>query len=125
MQLNYFPIQFDFSDYQVITEPYSEERLQELRQAYNATYSFFRDSNLIVISNKDDEKNQLGGKLEMRSVFNDGRVTASLVKHIFFRTFKDRFHGFIPVDFYPFRFYSRQEKDDLILSFLPEKLKHK
>lgn len=125
MQLNYFPIQFDFSDYQVITETYSDERLQELRQAYNVSYSFFKDRNLIVISNKDDEENQLTGKVEERSVFDDCKVTASLVKHIFFRTFKDRFQGFIPVDFYPFRFYSRQEKDDLILNFLPEKLKHK
>ena len=125
MQLNYFPIQFDFSDYQINTEPYSDERLQELRQAYNASYSFFRDGNLIVVSNKEDEENLLTGKVERRSVFDDDKVTSSLVKHIFFRTFKDRFQGFIPVDFYPFRFYSRQEKDDLILNFLPEKLKHK
>jgi len=125
MQLNYFPIQFDFSDYQVITEPYTDNRLQELRQAYNASYSFFKDGNLIVISNKDDEENQLTGKVEKRSVFHNEQVTSSLIKHIFFRTFKDRFQGFIPVDFYPFRLYSRQEKDDLILNFLPERLKHK
>src|SRR5690554_6056979 len=125
MQLNYFQIQFNFSKYQVSTEPYSNEKLYELRKLYNNSYSFFRDGNLIIISNKDDEKRQLIGKTEDRSVFNHEKVTASLVKHIFFRTFKDRFRGFIPVDFYPFRFYSRQEKDDLILSFLPEKLKHK
>ncbi|MGY8914370.1 MAG: Piwi domain-containing protein, partial [Flavobacteriales bacterium] len=125
MQLNYFPIKFDFSNYQIVTKTYSDERLQELRENYNSSYSFFRDGNLIVISNKDDEKRQLNGKVEKRSVLDDARVTTSLVKHIFFRTFKDRFQGFIPVDFYPFRFYSRQDKDDLILNFLPEKLKHK
>ncbi|WP_150452411.1 Piwi domain-containing protein [Arenibacter lacus] len=125
MQLNYFPVRFDFNSYQIITVPYSDERLQELRQKYNASYSFFRDSNLIVISNKEDEGNQLTGKVERRSVYVDSKVTASLVKHIFFRTFKDRFQEYIPVDFYPFRFYSRQAKDDLILSYLPEKLKHK
>jgi hypothetical protein len=125
MQLNYFPIHFEFSDYQVITVPYSDERLHGLRQDYNSSYSFFRDGELIVISNKDDEENQLTGSVGKRSVFVDARVTSSLVKHIFFRTFKDRFKGFIPVDFYPFRFYSRQEKDDLILNFLPENLKHK
>ena len=80
MQLNYFPIQFDFSDYQVITEPYSDERLQELRQAYNASYSFFRDGNLIVISNKEDEENQLTGKVERRSVYDDSKVTAFLMR---------------------------------------------
>lgn len=125
MHLNYFPIQFDFTGYQVITEPYSDERLHELRQAYNASYSFFRDGNVIIISNKEDEENQLTGTVEMRSVYDDWKATASLVKHIFFRTFKDRFQGFIPVDFYPFRFYSSQEKDDLILNYLPDKLKHK
>jgi hypothetical protein len=125
MQLNYFPIQFEFLDYQVFTEPYSDERLQELRQTYNSTYSFFRDGNVIVISNKEDEDNQLIGKVEKRMVYDDAKVTSSLVKHIFFRTFKDRFQGFIPVDFYPFRFYSRQEKDDLIINHLPDKLKHK
>ncbi len=125
MQLNYFPIQFDFSDYQILTETYSDERLQELRRNYNNFYSFFKDGNLIVISNKDDKKSQLSGKVEKRSVFDEGKVTTSLVKHIFFRTFKDRFQGFVPVDFYPFRFYSRQNKDDLILNFLPERLKHK
>ncbi|RXG28445.1 Piwi domain-containing protein [Leeuwenhoekiella marinoflava] len=125
MQLNYFPIQFDFSSYHIITKVYSDERLQELRKTHNASYSFFRDGNLIVMSNKEDEENQLTGKIERRSVYGDGKVTASLVKHLFFRTFKDRFQGFIPVDFYPFRFYSSQEKDDLILMYLPEKLKHK
>ncbi|PRY98205.1 argonaute-like protein [Marinilabilia salmonicolor] len=125
MNLNYFPIEFDFYDYQVITQPYSDDRLNELRRAYNASYSFFRDGNLIVISNKEDEENQLTGKVEMRSVFNDSKVTSSLIKHIFFRTFKDRFRGYVPVDFYPFRFYSRQGKDDLILGYLPEKIKHK
>lgn len=125
MQLNYFPVNFDFNTYQIITEPYSDERLHELRKRYNQWYSFFRDGNLIVVSNKDDETNLLKGKVEKRLVYHDAKVTSSLVKHIFFRTFKDRFQGFIPVDFYPFRFYSRQERDDLILSHLPDKLKHK
>ncbi|WP_235954579.1 Piwi domain-containing protein [Cyclobacterium salsum] len=121
MNLNYFPIHFDFSNYQIITKPYSDDLLEKLRLKYNNWYSFFRYDDLIVVSNKDDDDNQLTGEVEQRSVFEDNRVTSSLVKHIFFRTFK----GFVPVDFYPFRFYSRQEKDDLILSFLPESLKHK
>jgi hypothetical protein len=125
MQLNYFPIYFDFEDYQVITEPYSDERLMKLRQLHNTSYSFFRDGDSIVMSNKADEANILTGKVEKRDVFADSKVTASLIKHIFFRTFIDRFKGFIPVDFYPFRFYSRQDRDDLILKYLPDKLKHK
>lgn len=125
MQLNYFPIQIDFKEYQINTQSYSDERLLELRQEHNSDYSFFRDGNLIVISNKEDDENRLTGKIENRSVFGDAKVTSSLVKHIFFRTFKDRFQGYIPVDFYPFRFYSRKDQDDLILNFLPNNLKHK
>lgn len=125
MQLNYFPIHFDFSDYQVITEAYSDERLHELRQKHNSLYSFFRDGNLIVISNNEDEENLLNGKIEKRSVFDDARVTGSLLKHIFFRTFMERFKGYVPVDFYPFRFYSQKDEDDLILNHLPKKLQHK
>ena len=125
MNLNYFPIQFDFSNYQINTKPYSDERLKQLRLKYNNCYSFFRDEDLIVVSNKDDDNNQLNGKVVKRSLFDDNKVTTSLVKHIFFRTFTDRFQNFVPVDFYPFRFYSRKETDDLVLSFLPESLKYR
>ncbi|MCD4734435.1 MAG: hypothetical protein K8R53_00190 [Bacteroidales bacterium] len=125
MRLNYFPITFDFSDYQVITEPYTPERLQELRNSYNSLYSFFKDGDSIIISNKEDEQNLLTGPTEERNVFEDPKATGSLIKHIFFRTFMERFEGYVPVDFYPFRFYSGQDKDDLILNFLPDQLKHK
>jgi len=125
MQLNYFPIYFDFEDFQVITQPYSDERLAELRRLHNNAYSFFRDGDNIVVSNKDDEQSQLTGQVESRNLVEDSRVTSSLIKHIFFRTFKDRFKGYVPVDFYPFRFYSRQDKDDLILRYLPDNLKYK
>lgn len=125
MHLNYFPIYFDFNDYQVVTKPYSDEDLSELRKLYNNSYSFFRDKDLIVVSNKDDVSSLLTGRLEQRSVFGDSNVTSALIKHIFFRTFKDRFSGFVPVDFYPFRFFSRKEKDDLILNYLPQNLKNR
>ena len=125
MQLNFFPIYFDFEKYQVLTEPYFDERLRELRQLHNTEYSFFRDGDLIVISNKDDETNKLTGDTIPKNVFEDAKVTASLIKHIFFRTFKDRFQGFVPIDFYPFRFHSSQDRDNLILNFLPDNLKHK
>ncbi|SMG15595.1 Piwi domain-containing protein [Sphingobacterium psychroaquaticum] len=123
MQLNYFPINFEFDEYQIKTEPYSEDRLSELRELHNTTHSFFRNGENIYISNKEGEDISLIGSVVSRSVFEDSQVTASLIKHLFFRTFKDRFPNYIPVDFYPFRFFSAQAKDDIIYKVLPENLK--
>ena len=39
MNLNFFPINFDFRKYQINTDPYSDERIKELRQKYNTTHS--------------------------------------------------------------------------------------
>ncbi|HAJ99526.1 MAG TPA: Piwi domain protein [Bacteroidales bacterium] len=123
MQLNYFPIHFDFERYQINTEPYTQVRLAELRDKYNSTHSFFKNGDTIYISNKDGDDSLLIGKLAERNTFGDNEVTASLIKHIFFRTFKDRFKQYTPVDFYPFRFFSG--KDDIIKNALPDKLKDK
>ncbi len=123
MQLNYFPIQIDFERYQINTEPYTQERLAELRALYNSTHSFFKNGDAIFISNKDGDDSITIGKLSERSTFGDYQITASLIKHIFFRTFKDRFPQYTPVDFYPFRFFSG--KEDIIKSALPEKLQDK
>jgi len=121
MQLNYFPIHFEFETYQINTESYSDERLTELRNLYNATHSFFRNGDSIFISNKDGDDSIAIGSLVERSVYEDNQVTASLIKHLFFRTFKDRFQKYTPVDFYPFRFFSG--KEDLIRDALPNGLK--
>lgn len=123
MQLNYFPIKFEFEEYQIKTEPYSEERLKELRALYNATHSFFRNGDYIYISNKEGEDTSLTGEIIPKRTFDDSQVTASLIKHLFFRTFKERFPNYIPVDFYPFRFFSAQAKDDIIYNALPENLR--
>lgn len=123
MQLNYFPIHFDFERYQINTEPYTQERLAELRHKYNSTHSFFKNGDTIYISNKDGDESLVLGKLAERNTFADNEITASLIKHIFFRTFIDRFKQYTPVDFYPFRFFSG--KDDIVKNALPEKLKDK
>lgn len=125
MQLNYFPINFEFDDYQISTEPYTVERLAELRKLHNSTHSFFRNDDSIYISNKDGDENSSLGNLVERNIYNNHEVTASLIKHLFFRTFKDRFTGYTPVDFYPFRFFSGQAKDDIIFSVLPANLQNK
>lgn len=125
MQLNYFPINIEFDKFQILTEAYSEERLAELRNLYNATHSFFRSGDTIFISNKDADENLTIGKIDEQSTYGNANITASLIKHLFFRTFKDRFPNHTPVDFYPFRFFSGQQKDDIIYDALPDKLKNR
>jgi len=125
MQLNYFPINIEFDNYQINSEPYSEERLAELRKLYNSTHSFFRNGNSIYISNKEGDENIFISTLTERSTYDDNEITASLIKHLFFRTFKDRFPGYTPIDFYPFRFFSGQEKDDIIYKVLPKHLQNR
>lgn len=125
MQLNYFPIKFEFDQYQIRTEPYSEERLIELRSLYNTTHSFFRNGEVIYVSNKDGNDSNSIGNLVSRETYGDNQITSSLIKHLFFRTFKERFPRYIPVDFYPFRFFSEQAKDDIIYNLLPDHLKNR
>lgn len=123
MKLNLFPLRLDFDEFQVYSEPYKPERLAELRSKHNNTHSFFRNGELIYISNKDGDENQSLGTLRTEKVFPTDKVASSLIKHIFFRTFKERFPGRIPTDFYPFRFFSEKPEDDFISPLLPEKLK--
>lgn len=125
MKLNFFPIVFDFSKFQINVEQYSQERLNELRSQYNHTHSFFRYGDHIFISNKDGDENLVLGTPFDVDLYTDYQITSSLIKHVFFRTFKDRFPNNIPIDFYPFRFYSKVAKDDIIYDLLPEKLKGK
>jgi hypothetical protein len=127
MQLNYFPIIIDIDNnkYQISTENYTEERLAELRKQYNSTHSFFRNGDAIYISNKESDENIAIGNIVEKDVFTDNEITSSLIKHIFFRTFKERFPNYTPVDFYPFRFFSGQAKDDVIYNALPPHLQNR
>jgi hypothetical protein len=125
MQLNYFPISIDFEKYQICTENYTDERLVELRNQYNSTHSFFRNGDAIYISNKEGDENTAIGNIVEKDVFIDNEITSSLIKHIFFRTFKERFPSYTPVDFYPFRFFSGQTKDDIIYNALPDNLRNR
>src|SRR5215217_2895660 len=125
MQLNFFPISFDFDEFQISKTTYSDETLQELRKNHNRTHSFFRNGDDIYISNSGSDNAVEIGNNVTKSVFSDHNITASLIKHIFFRTFKQRFVSYTPVDFYPFRFFSSKDTDDLIHNLLPSQLQGK
>ena len=124
MQSNIFIVNLDFDTFQIEQTPYSDEKLLELREKFNETHSFFRNGNNIYISNKDDEtESNIGNPIEL-SVSENEKIVGSLIKNIFFRTFKDRFPHILPILFSPFRFFSRNEKDDLVFNLLPENLKN-
>jgi hypothetical protein len=124
MQSNIFIVDLDFERFQIELTPYSEEKLLELREKHNETHSFFRNGDFIYISNKDDEKDTpIGNQIEL-SILENERIVNSLIKHLFFRTFKDRFPNILPISFSPFRFFSRKENDDLIFNLLPENLQN-
>lgn len=122
-ETNIFPLQIDFENFQISRTPFSEEKLAQLRNDYNHTHSFFRKGDFIYISNKDGDENLNLGEVVDVSTDKDSDITLSLIKHTFFRTFKDRHPNITPTDFYPFRIYSSQQKDDLISEFLPANLK--
>lgn len=124
MILNFFPLTFNFDSYQINTEPYSIERLKELRGKYNSTHSFFRSDDEIYISKNENLENLNLGNIKDVTVYDNHEITSSLIKHIFFRNFLARFSSYIPIDFYPFRFYSKNVSDDIIHSILPDNLKN-
>jgi len=123
MELNYFSINIDFEEFQISRVKYSDETLKMLRNKYNKSHSFFRDGDYIYISNNSDDNVELGETVTLK-ISSSEKVTSSLIKHIFFRTFKDRFPDIKPTSFYPFKFFSRVNTDDLVFSYLPDKMKN-
>ncbi len=123
METNFYPITIDCETFQITRTEYSEEKLKDLREKNNHTHSFFRNGEWIYISNKEGDENLILGDSVNVGTFSDSSITASLIKHIFFRTFKDRFPGIVPIGFYPFRIFSTQQRDDLVYDLLPDNLK--
>lgn len=41
MLINFFPLKFDFEEYEINCVDYSEEYFKHLRSEYNSTHSFF------------------------------------------------------------------------------------
>ncbi|MCE7996345.1 MAG: Piwi domain protein [Roseivirga sp.] len=124
MQSNFYPIEISFEDFQIQRTPYEAEKLKSLRRDHNGTHSFFRSDDYIYIS-RNGEKEIEEGELVTLNVEENPRIIRSLIKHIFFRTFRDKYLNILPLDFYPFRFLSRQDSHDLIKGSLPAGMKEK
>lgn len=118
MFTNFFPIKFEFENYQVTRLVGGSEKLAELRAQYNSTHSFFKKGEFIYASNKTGEDLNIGGAVTL-SVMNDGDVTSSLIKHIYFKTFIESYPDYKPGGFYPFLLQSQKQENDLIRKYLP------
>lgn len=118
---NIFPLEIPFEEFQVQRIPYSQETLEELRSLYNTQYSFFKKDDFIYISPSTSDLPILGSLVTLE-VDQEQQVVVSLIRHIFFRAFKDKFPHIRP-SFNPFRFPSTKDEHNLILEELPDPLK--
>jgi len=123
LHTNFFPISFQNDQFSINRLPYSPSKLTELREKYNISCSFFRNGDFIYLSPMSDFRYDLGEKYTS-TIGEDKGIISSLIKHIFFRVFRDNFSEIIPLSFYPFRFFSRVTKDDLIYHSLPPDLQN-
>lgn len=110
---NFYPIAFPMESFQIERLPYDAYNLPDLRAEHNTDNSFFRRHEFIYISPMG-KVSVPGGMEATLSTDHDREIVTSLVRHIFFRTFKDNYSGIIPLDFYPFRILSRQPGHDLL-----------
>lgn len=121
---NYFPIELPFKEFQISRVLYTKEYIRELREEYNISHSFFRHGDYIYISPMEEPPLEIGELINLE-INDDSKVVSSLIKHIFFRKFREQYKNIIPLSFYPFRILSRKEEDDLTLELLPKELKGK
>lgn len=120
MKTNFYPITFDFDEFDVQRVPYQDGLLPKLRQQYNATHSFFRRGDFIYVSPGTSDAITLGATVRL-TIQDEPEVVSSLIKHVFFRAVKDAQPNLRP-EFYPFRFAARRAELDLAWQQVPKPL---
>lgn len=123
MLTNIYPIKINFDEFNIFRVKFKPGLLEELRKNYNTEFSFFRNEDFIYISSDSENQVNVGESLVTLKVDENEKIVSSLIKHIFFRAFRNFVPNLVPEDFYPFRFISR--KHNLIESLLPQELKQK
>lgn len=122
MYSNFYPIQIPFEEFSVQRVKGDSTLLSSLRSKYNSTHSFFKLGEYIYISNKSGEELEIGESVFLKVSENE-RVVESLIKHIFFKTYIERFPKYRLQSFYPFRVLSKKADNDLLSRFLPQEYK--
>ncbi len=121
MKSNFYPIAFDFEEFDVQRIPFQEGLLSQLKRVHNATYSFFRRGDFIYISPGTPDAEPLGQTVRLR-IQEHLHVVSSLIKHVFFRAVKEAQPTLQP-EFYPFRFAARRSDFDLAWKYVPDHLR--
>lgn len=121
MQTNFFPFEIAGDSFQAQTLAYSTEKLHELRLKHNASYSFFRYGDLIIVSPHDDTAAQLGD-YKTFDLINDSDLVGSLLRHLLFQEFRKKVTDIVPTSFAPLEFPSRKNAHDPTAKLIPDDL---
>lgn len=121
LKSNIFPIEIPFDEFQIQRVEWKEDRLSELRDQHNQNYSFFKKGDFIYISPSREDLPMLGNLVKLK-VEDEPHIISSLIRHVFFRAFKENFPQIKP-SFSPFSFPSTKNDHNLILNELPDNLK--
>ena len=122
MLTNLYPIEILSDPITIRRLPYRDGLLEELRSQFNSTHSFFRSDDYVYISHMEGQVQKIGEEVTI-NVKDNHRIVSSLIKHLFFRTFRKNYPKYLPESFYPFRIVSRRSDQDLIRDLLPDDLK--
>lgn len=118
---NIFSIELSFDKFNIQRIPWSDGKLDQLRKEHNQNYSFFKKGEYIYISPAEENLTILGELITLK-VDEEPLIIGSLIRHIFFRAFKNQFPKIKPT-FNPFTFPSTKDEHNLILDELPNNLK--
>ena len=121
MQTNFFPFEIAGDSFQSQTLSYSSEKLRELRQNHNSTYSFFRFCDLIIVSPHDQDAPQLGEYRTFNPI-SDTALVSSLLRHLLFQEFRRKISNVLLTSFAPLEFRSRKDTHDPTKDLIPKNL---
>lgn len=124
MITNFFEIVIPNDEFQISRFPFTPEKMDELRKNYNEECSFFRVGDYIYVSPMKDSLLEIPRPITL-SVSENEEIVQSLLKHIFFRSFRDKFKKYLPTSFYPFSIISSKQEINQMSSILPSDLNSK
>lgn len=118
MITNFFEISIPNDEFQISRFPYTQELLDDLRKAHNEECSFFRNNDYIYVSPMKNSSLDLPNPLTLKITENED-VVLSLIKHIFFRSFREKYPKYLPTSFYPFSIISNKQEVTQLSNILP------
>ena len=95
MFTNLYPIEILSDQITIRQLPYRDGLLDELRSQFNSTHSFFRSDDYIYISHMEGQIQNIGEEVKI-DVKDNHRIISSLIKHLFFRTFRKKYPRYLP-----------------------------